>query len=264
MKDKILTSLPAEYPFRDTLYWFNTIDSTNNCLKKLAQTGAPQGTAVVAGQQTTGRGRLGRSFFSPAGKGIYLSFLIRPKCHASKLMHLTCAGAVAVCDAVENMTQTRPGIKWTNDLILQGKKLGGILTELSINASGNVDYAIMGIGINCQHTSEDFPLELKDMATSLKIARLRDDPAELAAAILNSMAKMCEMLHSGKDTIMDAYRRDCVTLGRAIQWTKGDSVHHGKALDIDAEGGLIVCTECGNQETISTGEVSVRGMYGYL
>lgn len=264
MKDKILTSLPAEYPFQDTLYWFNTIDSTNNYLKQLAQNGAPQGTAMIAGQQTAGKGRLGRSFFSPAGKSIYLSFLFRPQCPASKLMHLTCAGAVAVCDAIEEVSKSRPGIKWTNDLILHNKKLGGILTELSINASGDVDYAIMGIGINCLHKPEDFPPELKDMATSLKIAALEDDPAKVAAAILNHLAKMCGRLLSDKDAIMDSYRQDCITLKKDIQWSKNDVVCRGKALGIDTDGGLIVLSDSGNIETISSGEVSVRGMYGYL
>ncbi len=264
MKDKMIASLPAEYPFRDTLYWFNTIDSTNNYLKQLALNGAPEGTAVIAEQQTGGRGRMGRSFFSPAGKGLYLSFLLRPDCSAGALMHLTCAGAVAVCDAIKEVTGTRPGIKWTNDLILNGKKLGGILTELSTDSNGNVKYAIMGIGINCLHTQEDFPPELKEMATSLKIANLQGNPAILACAILQRLAKLCQTLLTDKAVLMDAYRSDCITLGMDIQWTKDDAIYAGKALDIDADGGLVVLSNSGKTETISTGEVSVRGMYGYL
>ena len=138
------------------LHRFETIDSTNTYLKQLAEAGAEGGTAVIAHSQTGGRGRLGRSFHSPAGSGIYLSYLLRPNCKPEGLMHLTCAVAVAMCDAVEKTTGLRPGIKWTNDLVWQKRKLGGILTELGFE-NGLVSYAVVGIGINCTQTEEDFP-----------------------------------------------------------------------------------------------------------
>ena len=127
MKEQILQKIPTECPWRDTLYWYDTIDSTNNRAKELAREGAPHGTVVTSGCQTAGRGRMGRSFHSPEGLGIYLSVILRPNCPPDQLMHLTSCAAVAMCDAVQKVSGLRPGIKWVNDLILNKKKLGGIL-----------------------------------------------------------------------------------------------------------------------------------------
>ena len=146
MKQKILSQITTECPWRDTLYWYDAIDSTNTQAKNMAKQGAPHGTVVIAGSQSAGRGRMGRSFTSPPDAGLYLSVVLRPNCPAEALMHLTCAAAVAGCDAVEAVCGIRPDIKWTNDLVFGSKKLGGILTELSINsATGLVDFAIIGI-----------------------------------------------------------------------------------------------------------------------
>ena len=158
MKEQILTYLPAECPWGDTLHWFHTITSTNDVAKEMAKNGAPQGTVVVAGQQSSGRGRMGRSFSSPAEKGVYLSVILRPNCPAQKLMTLTCAVGVAMCNAVEQVAGVRPKIKWINDLILENRKLGGILTELCAE-QGIVTYAVVGVGINCDQAAQDFPPE---------------------------------------------------------------------------------------------------------
>ena len=126
------------------IHRFDTIDSTNNRAKDMAQQGAPHGTVLIARHQTGGRGRLGRSFHSPPGSGIYLSMILRPSCRPDKLMHLTCAAAVAMCDAIQAATGFRPGIKWTNDLVHNRMKPGGILTELSFASTGCLDYVIVG------------------------------------------------------------------------------------------------------------------------
>ena len=149
MLDRILAALPKDYPWRGNVLYFDSIDSTNTYLKKQAILGAPHGTAAIADCQTLGRGRMGRSFQSPGGCGIYLSVLLRPNCPPQDLMHLTCAAAEAMCDAVETTTGLRPGIKWTNDLVVGNRKIAGILTENGLNAQGLVDYAIIGTGINC-------------------------------------------------------------------------------------------------------------------
>ena len=141
MKQRILDHLPRNHPWAGNIHYFDTIDSTNTEAKRLAAAGAPHGTVLIAGHQTGGRGRMGRSFHSPAGLGIYLSVILRPECAPGDLMHLTCAAAVAMCDAVENAAGFRPGIKWTNDLVYGKRKLGGILTELAFGSSGRVDYA---------------------------------------------------------------------------------------------------------------------------
>ncbi len=264
MKETIRSYLPAECPSRDTLYWFDTLDSTNTYAKELSSAGAPHGTVVIAGHQTLGRGRMGRSFHSPAGLGLYLSMILRPRCKPEELMHLTCACGVAACNAVENAAGIRPGIKWTNDLVIGNRKLGGILTELSLQ-DGLVNSAILGIGINCGHELSDFPEDLRSFVTSLKLATGDNiSPARLAGDLISALWEMDKNLLSNKPALMDAYRRDCITVGKDISILRGDSVSYAKALDIDADGGLIVETADGVRQTVQSGEVSVRGMYGYI
>ena len=265
MKEKILNALTTECPWRDTLYWYDTIDSTNTRLKELARYGAVAGTVVLAGQQSAGRGRLGRSFHSPAGLGLYISVLLRPECRPEALMHLTCAAAVAVCDGIEEITGLRPGVKWINDLVLNRRKLGGILTELSVDSkTGLVDYAIVGIGINCRHDSHDFPQELQDIATSLHTEKLDADPASLAAAVITALQRMNSNLFCQKDRIMAQYRADCITLGQDVTICRFEDRKPGKALDVDEEGALVVQLPDGSVQHVNSGEVSVRGLYSYI
>ncbi len=266
MKQELLKYLGGPCPWQDSLIWFDTIDSTNTRAKAMAAQGAPEGTVLMADTQTGGRGRRGRSFHSPAGTGIYMSLILRPKCRPGELMHLTCAAAVAACDAIEAACGFRPGIKWTNDLVWQGKKLAGILTELGINGQGALDYAVVGIGINCCQQEGDFPEEIRHMAGSLaSVSGKTVDRARVAAAMIEALWEMNDGLLSGHENLMDRYRADCVTLGREVSVLKADgSVRHGTALDVDADGGLTVCFETGETATVSSGEVSVRGMYGYL
>lgn len=266
MKQEILSYLKAECPWGDTLLWLNCTDSTNLQAKALARQGAPQGTVVAAGRQTAGRGRLGRSFHSQEGMGVYLSVVLRPGCRPEQLMHLTCAVGVAMCGAVAEISGLSPQLKWINDLVWKGKKLGGILTELSVDPkTGLVDYAVVGIGINCRQRREDFPENLQDMATSLSMAAGRDiPPALLAAAMIHALWQMEQGLLTEKESIMAAYRARCVTLGKEIQVIRGDSVRPGRALDVDDEGALLVQFPDGSREPVSSGEVSIRGMYGYL
>ena len=122
MKEQIIKNLRESCPWQDSLLWFDSIDSTNTRARELARQGAAHGTVLIADHQTGGRGRLGRSFHSPSGVGIYMSVILRPHCKPQEIMHLTCAAAVAMCDAVENAAGLRPGIKWTNDLVCGHKK----------------------------------------------------------------------------------------------------------------------------------------------
>ena len=265
MKDALLSCLPESYPWKDRICCFSSIGSTNDHLKELARQGAPHGTAVLAAHQTNGHGRRGRSFHSPEGMGIYLSLLLRPGCSPAELMHLTCATAVAMCDAVETAAGIRPGIKWTNDLVVGRKKLGGILTELSLSPQGNVEYAIIGIGINCRQQETDFPEEIRHIACSLDmVTESRTEPVKLAVSMLERLYQMDRCLLSAKETMLERYRADCITLGQEISLVRGDEVRHGKALSVDAEGALVVVFPDGHQEAVNSGEVSVRGMYGYI
>ena len=201
-----------------TLDCFESVDSTNSYLKRIAAEGAPD-------------------------------------------------GAVAACDAVERTCGVRPQIKWTNDLVLNGKKLSGTLTELSLEGeSGALQYAVIGIGVNCNNASEDFPPELRDVATSLYLETgKRVQRAALAAALIEELDKLYAALQSGDTaSYLTAYRRDCLTLGREVQLLWQDVKEKVTALDVDDQFGLVVRRADGTVETIRTGEVSVRGLYGYV
>lgn len=265
MEQAILNALPPEYPWRDRTHYLPEVDSTNDRLKILAAQGTPHGTAVITDHQTGGHGRRGRSFLSPPGVGIYLSMLLRPECPPANLMHLTCAVGVAMCDAIEKAAGFRPGIKWTNDLVSDRRKLGGILTELRLDRNGNVDYAIIGIGINCCQREADFPEEIRTVAGSLSmVTGAPVDRARLAAAELEALHRMSTDLLPRKAQIMAQYRKDCITLGQEISLVRGEEVRHGLAQDIDEDGALIVRFPDGHTEAVNSGEVSVRGMYGYV
>ena len=265
MKEQILHSLSPSYPWQEHFHYFRSLDSTNDRLKAMAKQGAPHGTVLIADRQTGGHGRLGRSFHSPGGVGVYLSILLRPNCPPSALMHLTCAAAVAMCDAVEASAGFRPGIKWTNDLVYGKQKLGGILTELGLTPKGMVDWAIIGIGINCCQQKEDFPPEIRSIAASLSmVSEAIIDRSRVAAAMMEALHNMDSRLLCAKDSILADYKQDCITLGKDISLLRGDSVRHGHALDIDESGALVVRYEDGTIEAVNSGEVSVRGMYGYL
>jgi len=266
MKQQILSNLPGDHPWQNQIYWFDSIDSTNLEAKRMAQQGAAHGTVLIADHQTLGRGRLGRSFLSPAGTGIYLSVILRPSCAPTELMHLSCACAVAACDAVEASAGFRPEIKWTNDLVYQGRKLAGILTELSVDPkSGLVDYVIIGIGINCCQPEMDFDPSIRSFAGSLSMfSEYGADRGRVAAGLIQSLSAMDSALLSRQPEIMAAYRADCVTVGKDISLVRSDgNIRYGHAIDVDDAGALLVRFPDGTEEAVNSGEVSVRGMYGY-
>lgn len=266
MKEQILSRLAPGHPWGGLLQYYPILDSTNTLAKTLAAQGAPHGTVIIAGSQTGGRGRMGRSFHSPEGSGLYLTAILRPGCDAADLMHLTCAVAVALRDAIEKVTGLAPGIKWINDLVCGGKKVAGILTELSlVPGTGKAACAIVGIGVNCRQREEDFPPELRAIAGSLSMTAGREvAPADLAAAIMESLQGMSAGLLTRKPAIMEAYRKNCITLGREVSLHRADTVTHARAIDVDFDGALLVEYPDGRREAVNSGEASVRGMYGYL
>lgn len=261
MKQEILSAL-GNHPWAETLQYHDCVESTNDLAKVLADGGAPHGTVLIAGKQTRGRGRMGRTFQSPAESGIYLSVILRPDCKADKLMHLTCATGVAMCNAVEIATGYRPGIKWINDLVACNRKLGGILTELSLAPDGGVRYAVVGIGINCHQ--KEFSGELETIAISLDVATgKRTSRAALAAAMIAQLEIMSRFLLTEKAAVMEQYRRDCVTLGREVTLLWAEQTVSATAIGLDEDGGLLVRYADGSCGTVATGEVSVRGLFGY-
>ena len=265
MRNEIINHISKENPWRDKIQFFETITSTNDVLKQMALQGAPEGTVLVADSQSGGRGRLGRTFLSPSGVGIYLSVLLRPACMPGELMHLTCGSALAACNAIEQTAGFRPGVKWTNDIVYRKKKLAGILTELGLNQDGSTAYAIIGIGINCTQKPEDFPPELREIAGSLKMVSGREiDRALVAAKMIEGFYEMNRGLLQKKSQIISDYRKDCITLGQEISVVRNGFNRHGKALDVDEDGALLVAYEDGSMETVNSGEVSVRGLYNYV
>ena len=237
----------------NTLY-FPSVTSTNDVLRQLAQNGAPTGTAVMAGAQTAGRGRLGRTFQSPEGSGLYLSVLYRPD--KQQLLTLTALAAAAICQTVEKLTGLDVGIKWPNDLVVGGRKLGGILTEGAMNADGTVDHVLLGIGLNVHHTAADFAGDVADMAVSLHMLGADVSRKALAEALLRQLCPLPDI----KAALSD-YRRRCVTLGKTIHIVNTDK--DAFAVDVDEQLGLTVRYGDGSVETLRCGEVSVRGLYGY-
>lgn len=237
------------------------VDSTNNIAKQLGAQGAPHGMVVVTEHQTGGRGRLGRSFVSPPG-GVYLSVLLRPAVELGHLMHLTALAAVATRRAIADSCGVEADIKWTNDLQWHGKKLCGILTELSCEAeSGRLEYAVIGIGINCNTEIEQLPPEVRPIATSLADITGRElDPNELALALIRRLQELAEVLEGDRRPWMLEYRRACVTLGKRVVLLRGGEQIPAFALDVNEDGGLVVRYEDGSIGTVNSGEVSVRGV----
>ena len=257
----------GEHPWADRVSVLESVDSTNTLAKKLAAGGAPHGTVLIADRQTAGRGRLGRSFASPSGVGVYLSVILRPEAPPRALMHLTAMAAVAVSDAAEAAAGVRPAIKWTNDLILQRRKCAGILTELSLQAeSGLVDYAVVGIGTNCNHGDGDFPPDVRPMAVSLREAAGRPvDRCRYAAALIRRLYQMDQaLLSEARGQWMAQYAARCITVGQDVLVVAGGTSRRARADGIDPDGALLVTWEDGSRGVVSSGEVSVRGMYGYL
>lgn len=247
---------------RDNWLVLEEVDSTNTYAKQLALQGAADGTVVLAQRQTAGRGRLGRSFQSDAPLGLYLSVLWRLDVAAEELMILPALAAVAACRAVERVCFCKPEIKWPNDLLLQGKKIGGILTESVWDAEQCA--TVVGIGINVSHKREDFAPELREMAASLQMLLGEDvSRSALAAALIEELDILHVQALAQRENWLAEYRRRCLTLGKEVQIIAGEERCVATAMDVDENFGLVVCQKDGTRNTVRAGEVSVRGLYGY-
>ncbi|MGM9637757.1 MAG: biotin--[acetyl-CoA-carboxylase] ligase [Eubacteriales bacterium] len=233
------------------LYVFDTIDSTNNEAKRMVSSGYSGCALVVAGEQTGGRGRLGRAFYSPADTGIYLSLILQPGDNISKVMRITAAAALAVCMAIEELSGLHPMIKWVNDVYLGDRKICGILSEAVTDIeSGTVQSVVVGIGINI--TTSDFPDDISGRAASIGMAISRP---LLAATVCDRLLDLWEMLSA--PSLMEDYRSRSLVIGKEIDFYLGSEKHVGKAVGIDDDGGLLV--ECdGRTQVLSTGEISIR------
>ena len=237
--------------------------STNDDGKQLVFDGeATDGMVILADSQTAGRGRMDRLFQSPAEKGIYLTTLLRPQLSPEKLICVTAMAGVAICDAVEELSGVRPGVKWPNDPILNGKKLGGILTEMIIEPESGRPWVILGIGLNVKQT--DFTPDVAEIATSLEAEGIVVSREQAAAALIRALDRMYAALIAGEtEQYLAAYRRDCVNLGKPVRMISGEQWESAEAIGVDEQFGLVVRLADGRSRIVRSGEVSVRGLYGY-
>ena len=227
-----------------------TVDSTNTYAKKLAADGAEDGTMVIAREQTAGRGRRGNSFYSPPKSGLYMTVILRPELHAADIDLFTVCAGCGVCRAVEELSGTKPLIKWVNDVYLEGKKICGILSEAASDfESGTVDSVVTGIGINI--STEDFPDGLGNKAGSIGIQVSR---ARLAAAVYR---ELIYCLGRSREENIAEYKARSLVLGREVSFVQNGVEYSGKAVDIDDSGRLLVVAGDGEMK-LNSGEVSVK------
>jgi len=265
MKEETLKALLEGCSLGQNLILLDEVDSTNSYLKREAKH-LPAGTVCIADSQTGGRGRMGRGFQSPAGKGLYCSLLLRPELAPAEAVNFTAYAAIAVCGGVEAVTGCRPQIKWTNDIVLKGKKICGVLTEMTIGPGAALEHLVLGFGLNVSQRPEDWPEDLRKIGGSLEeLLPGTFSREELAAAILREVEKIYHNFISGKlDGCLEQYRADCLTLGREVRLVDGNREALAFAEEIDRDFGLVVRYPDGRRETVRSGEVSVRGLYGYL
>lgn len=233
-------------------------DSTNTRIKRDYAAQA-EGFVLLAERQTAGRGRLGRSFASPAGDGLYLSVLLRPALPLDEIDQLTLAAAVAVCQAVEQLCGLHPQIKWVNDVLLEDRKLCGILTEAAVSsASGRPDHVVVGIGVNLHFDPTAHP-ELAGIACGLSDWVQPPTRAQLATAILNALEPLYDALCAGqRQPLLASYKRRLGCLGRVVTVRTPQAHYPATCIDLDARGGLIVRTASGAVHTLRAGEISIR------
>lgn len=251
----VKSMLNTEFIARNIVY-SETVGSTNDEAKKYSD--CADGTLFTAERQSSGKGRTGKSWESPAGSGIWMSLLLKPRLAPEEVSSLTLAAGIAVCRAIGGSA----AIKWPNDIVIGTRKVCGILTEMSAEPE-RVSYVVCGIGINVN--TESFPEELKDKATSLYIQTgRRHHRAALIAAVMNEFEPLYKQFQQeGIAPLIEEYKKVCVTLNRDVRVICRNGTVTGRAVDIDENGALEVMTETG-RISVTAGEVSVRGLYGYV
>lgn len=248
---EVTAELPPELAGRLDIRTAEVTGSTNSDIRALAEAGAPEGTVMIAGEQTAGRGRFGRSFYSPRDGGLYMSVLLRPELPVTDSLAMTVCAASATAEAIEELTGKKAGIKWVNDIYIDGRKAVGILTEASVETDGHINYAVTGIGINV--TDMGFPEELREKAGTIGAgAELRP---KLAAAVLGRFfAYYGKLPDKG---YLSGYRRRSILTGKTIEYERGGGVFTAKAVGIDDDANLIVITPRGEELRLGSGEVNI-------
>lgn len=258
---EILSGLETDFIGRNIIY-FNEIDSTNLYAKQIAASGCREGTLVIADNQTKARGRLGREWLSSKSQGIYMSVILKPDISPEKILILTITASVAVVRAIEKVLKVKLGIKWPNDIIVNNKKVCGILTEMNTQ-SDKINFVVMGIGINVVNDENDFPEEIKKTATSLKNYVKIQEVDLYRIKIIQAILKELELLYTyinSQNTIyiINEWKKYSITLGQKIFVISGDSKIKGVAKDILEDGKLVVEIDNNKEIKIFSGEVSIR------
>lgn len=236
-----------------------SVVSTQEEAKGLAEGGAPEGTTVIAEEQTGARGRLGRKWFSPHGKGIWMSVVLRPKLPLLLTPQLTLLAGVAVCRAIRQVTGVEAGIKWPNDLLAGDRKICGILLESSLR-EGELHYCIAGIGISANMTEDDYPDDLREVATSLRIQRdgVPVDRSKLAGAVLAELETQYNVyMEQGLKPIKELWESLSITLGRQIAYNTPQGRSEGIAVGLDENGGLLLRNSIGEISSVLSGEIEL-------
>lgn len=263
LSDEIKSLLETKWFGRKILY-FDSIDSTNNEIKRQAEKELVPGMLAIAEEQTAGRGRRERNWVSPPGTGIWMSFPVRPDLPPYKAPMITLVTALAVAKAIEEETGLEALIKWPNDIVVNGHKITGILTEMSAEMT-SIHYVVIGIGINVN--TEEFPEDIRETASSLYIeGGNRIKRSRLVASFGKYFEKYYEMFCEAGNlsTIRSEYEERLVNRNKEVYIIEKDNKIKRTAIGIGDEGELIVKDEAGNEEKIIAGEVSVRGIYGYV
>lgn len=240
----------------------HTLVSTNTVLKGLARQGAPHGSVCLCECQTGGRGRLGRAWSSPEGMGVWCSVLLRPELPAENAPLITFCAALAMTQAVRELCGLDARIKWPNDVVLEGRKLCGVLLELGFDVQGGM-FVIVGTGLNVRRGA--YPPDLADRAIALEEACQPPERSRLIAAYLNALEEALTAVERGMlSGITKPYHEMSCTLGREVQVIGVEETFTGIAVDIDESGALLVRTGTGELRRVLAGDVSVRGMMGYV
>ena len=254
--DDLLARLGKTKAIGRDIQVFEQTTSTNDVVEKLARDGVKEGVVVFAESQTKGRGRLGRVWQSPTRKGLWFSILLRPNLRPQETTQLTVISATALRRAIKTVTGLTADIKWPNDLLIDGKKVVGILTEMSAEVD-RVRHIIIGIGVDVNQNAGEFPEELRKIATSLKLEAGEEVcRAELATEILRELDLDYARVCAGKfPEVADEWEAACVTIGKNVTVHTGDRKFRGRAESLDDDGALLVRTEHGHLERIIGGDV---------
>lgn len=261
--EEVKSRLKSQWMGQNCIY-LESVDSTNNYAKKIAEEGAPEGTLVTAAEQTGGKGRRGRSWSSPKGEQVAMTLLLRPGIVPEHASRLTLLMAMAVARGIRRVTGLESGIKWPNDVVVNGRKVCGILTEMNTEID-YINYVVIGTGINVNQRS--FPEELQSMAGSLyQMTGQRLSRAELIAASMEEMEQLYEVFLKTEDlsALRQEYNELCVNRGHQIRVMEPGHEYTGTTDGINEKGELVVKKEDGTETHVYAGEVSVRGLYGYI